>query len=139
MIIIEKITKVPKSALDSLMPYAQREFMRDHAQTLLDATKSKWVMLDDGKPCFICGIYEPAMLGNDPEYWLLLCKNFNVRRHLKPCKYFAQLLREGYPRIKITIDSNFRSGRRFAEVCGFKVIKQVIRRERSYELYGVVA
>ena len=120
------------------MPYAQQEFAREYAFELLDATKDKWIMWDDDKPCLICGVYKAAMLGNDPEFWLLLCNGFNARRHLKPSKYYARLLREGYPRIKIVVNSSFRSGRRFAEICGFKALGQVTRREQSYELYGVV-
>ena len=137
MIRTERITEVPESVLATLAPYAQREFARDRALALLDATKDKWIMWDDDKPCFICGVYKAAMLGNDPEFWLLLCNGFNARRHLKPCKYYARLLREGYPRLTMVVDSSFRSGRRFTEICGFKAIGQVTRREQSYELYGV--
>ncbi len=137
MIRTERVTEIPGSVLATLMPYAQKEFAREQSSELLDATKDKWIMWDGDTPCFIGGVYKATMLGNDPELWLLLCNGFNARRHLKPSKYYSRLLREGYPRLTLVVESSFRSGRRFAEVCGFKALGQITRRKQSYELYGV--
>lgn len=136
MIMIERVSAVAKQDLATLAPYAMQEIAVKNADVILANTKDLWVFRDEGEPCLIAGLFCQSMMGNDPEFWILLCDAFNAYKHYRAAKYYSSLLRSNYPRVKVLVEEDFKQGQHFAYKCGFQAVGGVMERGGvNYKVY----
>lgn len=139
MIKIREIKVIPKSVIKRLTDHSRMEFERagDLAQRIVRHSDKTWLITFNGKPMFVAGVVRTSLIGNAPELWMLLCKDFEASLRDAVCmtKDLRRRLFELYPRLRIKVPLTYEAGHRFAKFFRFQPVTFFENGERQFTIY----
>lgn len=141
MMSVTEIKELPEDL--PLFAWGQKEFDSTppkERELFVKRSQHVWTLHDGGELLMVVGVYQPNLVGDPPELWVLLCRNFknNFRRNLLMVRDKMEELLELYPRVMVQVDAEFPAGNKFAMFMGFTQVRsQRLVNDREYIVYEV--
>lgn len=143
MLIAEVINTIPEGL--ELLPWSRKEVDENSTPEgrahLARNSDRIWVVRNaQEQDLLIAGIYRPALIGQPPELYLLVCEAFkrNLRRNLLETRELVKGLLLDFPHVIVQIDAHFPVGQKFAEFMGFVSQRRYeVHKGREYIIYEV--
>lgn len=107
------LTSHARADYESVPKFVSQLLVRQSAQT--------WTLIKGNHTLMVVGVLRPALVGQRPELWMLLCEEFkrDLKTNLMLVHDKVADLLELYPNVYVRIDSQFGAGRKFAKFMGF--------------------
>jgi hypothetical protein len=123
MMTIKQIEAFPPGIRPFLMEYAQKEYdlAMAYPNLLWGRNLRTWLFMIDEKPIFMGGITKTSLAGSQVELWLLYCRDVGkfAKHTLRFLKRALRRVAKVYPRVRLSVEHSFETGKSFARALGF--------------------